>query len=154
MWHRRLLVAEAAWRIRYNFGTAGGEISGERTCKRRSAKHLVVLPLLLEGRCSIQLSYGRVACSDSKTGTDSQHAFLGRIQRRCYTIRRRESGRPQSGIPQDETRPLRGGKFLQQRFAFAEPGPFIPLHVAWESPFLCEQLLCPLARLFAVTCKF
>jgi hypothetical protein len=54
-----LLVAEAAQRIRYNFGTAGGEISGERTCKRRSAKHLVVLPPLLEGRRSIQLSYGR-----------------------------------------------------------------------------------------------
>jgi hypothetical protein len=35
-------------RIRYNWG----EISEERTCKRRSAKHLEVLPSLLEGaRC-------------------------------------------------------------------------------------------------------
>ena len=53
-------MAEAAQRIRYNFGATEGEISGERTCKRRSAKHLEVLPSLLEGRCSIQLSYGRI----------------------------------------------------------------------------------------------
>ena len=53
-----IIVAEAAQRIRYNFGTTGGEISGERACKRRSAKHLEFLPSLLEGRRSIQLSYG------------------------------------------------------------------------------------------------
>jgi hypothetical protein len=35
-----LLVAEAAKRIRYNFGTTEGEISGEGACKRRSAKAL------------------------------------------------------------------------------------------------------------------
>jgi hypothetical protein len=46
--------------IRYNFGTTKGEISGERPCKRRSAKHLEFLPSLLEGRRSIQLSYGRI----------------------------------------------------------------------------------------------
>ena len=50
--------------VRYNVGTIGGEISGERTCKRRSAKHLEFLPSLLEGRRSIQLSYGRYV--DSK----------------------------------------------------------------------------------------
>ncbi len=55
-----LLVAEAAQRIRYNFGTTGGEISGEKACKRRSAKHLEFVPSLLEGRRSIQLSYGRI----------------------------------------------------------------------------------------------
>jgi hypothetical protein len=60
-------VAEAAQRIRYNFGTTGGEISGERACKRRSAKHLEFLPSLLEGRRSIQLSYGRGADLDSRT---------------------------------------------------------------------------------------
>jgi hypothetical protein len=47
------LVAEVVRRIRYNFGTAGGEISGERTCKRRSAKHLVVLPLQSGSICAI-----------------------------------------------------------------------------------------------------
>jgi hypothetical protein len=31
-------VAEAAQRIRYNFGTTGGEISGEKTCKRPLSK--------------------------------------------------------------------------------------------------------------------
>ncbi len=45
---------------RYNFGISEGEISGERTCKRRSAKHLEFPPFLLEGRRSIHLSYGRV----------------------------------------------------------------------------------------------
>jgi len=45
-------VAEAAQRIRYNFGTTEGEISGERAGKRRSAKHLEFLPSLLEGRRS------------------------------------------------------------------------------------------------------
>ena len=59
-------MAEAARRIRYNFGTTEGEISGERTHKRRSAKHLEFLPSLLEGRRSIQLSYGRNRI-DSKT---------------------------------------------------------------------------------------
>jgi len=34
---------------RYNFGTSKSEISGERTCKRRSAKHLELPPVLLEG---------------------------------------------------------------------------------------------------------
>ncbi len=53
--------------IRYNFGTTKGEISGERPCKRRSAKHLEFLPSLLEGRRSIQLSYGRILDLDSKT---------------------------------------------------------------------------------------
>jgi len=61
-----IIVAEAAQRIRYNFGTTGGEISGERACKRRSAKHLEFLPSLLEGRRSIQLSYGRSRSIDSK----------------------------------------------------------------------------------------
>ncbi len=46
-------------RYRYNFGTTEGEISGEITRKRRSAKHLEFSPALLEGRRSIQLSYGR-----------------------------------------------------------------------------------------------
>jgi hypothetical protein len=46
--------------------TPEGEISGERTRKRRSAKHLELLPSLLEGRRSIQLSYGRNRI-DSKT---------------------------------------------------------------------------------------
>jgi hypothetical protein len=58
-----IVVAEAAQRIRYNFGTTGGEISGERACKRRSAKHLEFLPSLFEGRRSIQLSYGRAETS-------------------------------------------------------------------------------------------
>jgi hypothetical protein len=49
----------ATKRVRYNFGTTGGEILGERTCKRLSAKHLEFLPSLLEGRRSIRLSYGR-----------------------------------------------------------------------------------------------
>src|SRR2546430_11983086 len=48
------------------FRSIGGEISGERTCKRRSAKHLEFLRSLLEGRRSIQLSYGRTARIDSK----------------------------------------------------------------------------------------
>ncbi len=59
-----LLAADVAQRIRYNFGTTEGEISGERIRKRRSAKHLEVLFSLLEGRRSIQLSYGRL--TDSK----------------------------------------------------------------------------------------
>jgi hypothetical protein len=37
---------------------------------------LELATLCLEGRRSIQLSYGRVASSDSKTGAASQHAFL------------------------------------------------------------------------------
>jgi hypothetical protein len=56
-----VLLAEAAKRVRYNFGTTEGEISGERTRKRRSAKHLGFLPSFLEGSCSIRLSYGRTA---------------------------------------------------------------------------------------------
>jgi hypothetical protein len=61
-------------RVRYNLGTTEGEISGERTCKRRSAKHLEFLPSLLERNCSIRLSYGR-------TG-ESLHskAFLDRTE--------------------------------------------------------------------------
>jgi hypothetical protein len=51
----------AEQRIRYNFGTTEGMISGESTRKRRSAKHLGIVPSLLEGRRSIQLSYGRSA---------------------------------------------------------------------------------------------
>jgi hypothetical protein len=51
--------------IRYNFGTTGDEISGEKACKRRSAKPLGFLPSLLEGRCSIQLSYGRTGTCPS-----------------------------------------------------------------------------------------
>jgi hypothetical protein len=35
--------------VRYNFGTTEGEISGELTRKRRSAKHLDFLPSWLEG---------------------------------------------------------------------------------------------------------
>ena len=38
---------------RYMFGITEGEISGERTHKRRSAKHLGILPSLLEARRSI-----------------------------------------------------------------------------------------------------
>ena len=38
----------------------------------------------LEGRCSIQLSYGRVAVSDSKSGAASRNTFLD--QMRCRTI--------------------------------------------------------------------
>lgn len=57
------------------------------------------------------------------------------------------------GIPQNETQPLRGSEFLQQRFAFAKPGPFIALHVAWESPLLREELLRPFAGFLAVTCE-
>ncbi len=53
------LVGVTAKQIRYNFGSTGGEISGERTCKRRSAKHLEFVPSLFEGIRSIQLSYGR-----------------------------------------------------------------------------------------------
>src|ERR1700674_5291996 len=57
----------ATKRVRYNFGTTGGEVAGERTCKRRSAKHLEFLPSLLEGRRSIHLSYGRVEFSPCKS---------------------------------------------------------------------------------------
>jgi hypothetical protein len=46
---------------RHNFGITGSEISGEITHKRSSAKHLELLPALLEGSCSIRLSYGRTA---------------------------------------------------------------------------------------------
>jgi hypothetical protein len=35
-----LLIADAATQIRHNFGKTGGETSGEKTCKRRSAKAL------------------------------------------------------------------------------------------------------------------
>jgi len=56
-------------RYRYNFGTTEGEISGEITRKRRSAKHLEFSPALLEGRRSIQLSYGRSRSIDSKPFT-------------------------------------------------------------------------------------
>jgi hypothetical protein len=72
-----LLVAEAAQRIRYNFGTTGGEISGEKACKRRSAKHLEFVPSLLEGRRSIQLSYGRYA--DSKRFPVSKNILISRF---------------------------------------------------------------------------
>jgi hypothetical protein len=70
-------MAEAAQRIRYNFGTTEGKISGERACKRRSAKHLEFLPSLLEGRRSIQLSYGRTACIDSKSFIARKKVFFG-----------------------------------------------------------------------------
>ena len=65
--------------VRYNVGTIGGEISGERTCKRRSAKHLEFLPSLLEGRRSIQLSYGRTARIDSKPFIEKKSTILGRL---------------------------------------------------------------------------
>jgi hypothetical protein len=46
----------------------GPRFRGERACKRRPAKHLEFLPFLLEGRRSIQLSYGRaVYALHSKT---------------------------------------------------------------------------------------
>src|SRR6266436_8703333 len=70
---RSFPVAEAAQRIRYNFGTTGGEISGERACKRRSAKHLQFVPSLLEGRRSIQLSYGRFKLDRKSTRLNSSH---------------------------------------------------------------------------------
>ena len=38
----------AKTKIRYNFGTAEAEISEERICKGRSARHLEFLPSLLE----------------------------------------------------------------------------------------------------------
>jgi hypothetical protein len=38
----------------HNLGTTEGEISGERTCKRRSAKHLEFLPSLLEDAHSLR----------------------------------------------------------------------------------------------------
>src|SRR5882762_8974465 len=47
---------------RYNFGTSKSEISGERTCKRRSAKHLELPPVLLEDRRAFWLSHRRLAC--------------------------------------------------------------------------------------------
>jgi hypothetical protein len=46
--------------IRYNFGTTEAKISGESIRKRRSPKRLDFLHSLLEGRRSIQLSYGRL----------------------------------------------------------------------------------------------
>jgi hypothetical protein len=67
MWRPELLAADRAERIRYIFGTTGGEISGEKTRKRRSTKHLKFLRFFFEGRRSILLSYGRVACIDSKS---------------------------------------------------------------------------------------
>ena len=60
-------ISKACQRVRYNFGITEAEISGERACKRRPAKHLDVLPPLLEGRRSLQLSYGRVGYIDSKS---------------------------------------------------------------------------------------
>jgi len=65
--------------VRYNVGTIGGEISGERTCKRRSAKHLEFLPSLLEGRRSIQLSYGRNSYVDSKSFIAKKSMILARL---------------------------------------------------------------------------
>ena len=76
-------MAEAAQRIRYNFGTTEGEISGERTCKRRSAKHLEVLPSLLEGRRSIQLSYGRTVQSILPSSTYSYFLENFSFKSRC-----------------------------------------------------------------------
>ena len=60
-------ISKACQWVRYNFGITEAEISGERACKRRPAKHLDVLPPLLEGRRSLQLSYGRVGYIDSKS---------------------------------------------------------------------------------------
>ena len=40
----------------------------------------------LEGRCSIQLSYGRVAVSDSKSGEVFQDTFLDQL--RSYAVQR------------------------------------------------------------------
>jgi hypothetical protein len=68
-------VAEEARRIRYKFGTTEGKISGERTRKRRSAKHLEFLPSLLEGH-SIQLSYGRADHLGSKPFIAGNDAIL------------------------------------------------------------------------------
>ena len=65
--------------VRYNVGTIVGKISGERTCKRRSAKHLEFLPFFLEGRRSIQLSYGRISNVDSKPFTARMDAILWRL---------------------------------------------------------------------------
>jgi hypothetical protein len=78
-----IVVAEAAQRIRYNFGTTGGEISGERACKRRSAKHLEFLPSLLEGRRSIQLSYGRTVQSILPSSTYSYFLENFSFKSRC-----------------------------------------------------------------------
>jgi hypothetical protein len=72
-----LLAADVAARIRYNFGTTEGEISGERIRKRRSTKHLRIPPFFFEGRSSIQLSYGRVGYVDSKSFITSNDMILG-----------------------------------------------------------------------------
>jgi hypothetical protein len=50
----------------------------------------------LEGRCSIQLSYGRVAVSDSKSGAASQNTFLDRL--RSCTIQRPTNRSARSGL--------------------------------------------------------
>ena len=47
---------KGAMRVGYTFCTTEGESSGGRTCKRCSAKHLKVLPSLLEGRRSLYLT--------------------------------------------------------------------------------------------------
>ena len=71
------LATDALERVRYNLGTTEGEISGERTRKRRSTKHLRFLRFFFEGRCSIQLSYGRTDDrSDSKPLLDFVSTYL------------------------------------------------------------------------------
>jgi hypothetical protein len=74
----------ACGEIRYYFGTTKGEISGERPCKRRSEKHLEFLPFLLEGRCSIQLSYGRLI--NSKTFAAPQPPFVPFLPHSARTV--------------------------------------------------------------------
>jgi hypothetical protein len=84
--------------IRYNFGTTKGEISGERPCKRRSAKHLEFLPSLLEGSFSIRLSYGRTAESlHSKAFLDRTESIRVLIEFLCGVRSSRFSLRKLSG---------------------------------------------------------
>jgi hypothetical protein len=73
-------VREAFRQSRYKFGTTEGKISGERACKRRPAKHLDFLLSLLEGRRSIQLSYGRILGNS----IISQHLCCYRNCLRCF----------------------------------------------------------------------
>jgi hypothetical protein len=88
-------------RINYNkvtFGTTRGEISGEITRKRRSAKHLEFLPSLLEGSCSIRLSYGRAAESlHSKAFLDRTESIRALIEFLCGVRSSRFSLRKLSG---------------------------------------------------------
>jgi hypothetical protein len=92
-------IPHAKKKNKSEFGITGGEISGERACKRRSAKHLESLPSLLEGRCSIQLSYGRdenfPLQSSGFRGVATERTGLGLVLQSFYrrtTLFRQEAG--------------------------------------------------------------